>query len=150
MRPIKTVAVAAVAFATTLGLLPVTPVASAQTETNVNAESDWNAVERPPAFEKGGAVWVLMNGVYVRVDKIPDLPVPPPDRGEEDPQKPEPGSNSKPDGSSTTTAGNVIAWVAPLLIIAGAVAAAAAVFRHQFPTGRLMVYFQPGDHLGNH
>lgn len=151
MRPAKIVTVAAVTIATTLSLLPVepvAPVADAQTEAEVTKEDGWKAVERPPAYMKDGFYYLLINGVYVRVDQAPGQPFPPVDRGDEDDNaKPDPGSGD--DGSSSGNVGKVMAWLAPLLIIGGVVATIAAVIRHQFPTGRLMVYFQPSDHVGH-
>lgn len=101
----------------------------------------------PPAVIIGDAVYVLVDGTYRKVDS--ELPVDPnvPDRGlpypdpnvkveEKEPAKPkEDGNKPKP---------TVVEWLVPLLVTGGVIAGLAALFHKLYPSGRLIMYYQPG------
>ncbi|MCZ9293458.1 hypothetical protein [Corynebacterium meitnerae] len=154
MRSAKKVAIATVALATSLAVTPVAPVADAQIERQPYTAGPSAPTDIPPVVTIGGVLYALVNGTYVRADEALLQSLDPSiSRGEKDPNTSEPDGKT-PDtapngkGSSSTQGSNIAAWLAPLLIIPAVVGTVIAVFRSQFPTGRFMLYFQPGDQLG--
>lgn len=147
MRFASLVVAAAVAVASSVC---ATPAAHAQIEvvdTPVEAPKVEVPKSAPPAVIIGDAVYVLVDGTYRKVDS--ELPVNPnvPDRGlpypdpngkveEKEPAKP------KEDGNKPKPA--VVEWLVPLLVTGGVIAGLAALFHKLYPSGRLIMYYQPG------
>ena len=163
MRPAKMVVAATVALATTLSL---TPVAGAQIEHEPDAAIEANLTPVPPLVRIAGDLFALVNGSYVRLDegKAPDFAsTGDVQRGEVDPNLAiQPGQPEDPTGSQvadntgntgSSKGGNaatpIVAWLAPLAVIGAVVGTIATVVRQHFPTGRLVLYFQPGEGLGH-
>ncbi|WP_087117675.1 hypothetical protein [Corynebacterium urinipleomorphum] len=156
----------AVAAATTVALatgVSVAPAAQAQTAAADERMardalvSELGLSFAPPAVRIGKELYVLIDGTYVKADR--ELPshvwesLRGPDREQPQPENASEGTGMT--GSSTSTiksssAGdrgekpNVARWLVPLLVTGGVIAGLAGLIQKLYPSGRLILYFQPG------
>lgn len=139
------------------------PTAQAQTEINDipmgrNISVDELKGETAPAAVRVGRdLYVLINGTYAKVDR--ELPshvwdsLRGPDREQPQPENASEGTGLKESSASTirsSSAGdrgqkpNVARWLVPVLVTGAVIAGLAGLIQKLYPSGRLILYFQPG------
>lgn len=130
------VVTAIVALGSTVSAAPDAHAQIEEVDTPIDAPDvvgELGLKEAPPAVYIGGELYVLVNGSYHKADS--SLPYPKPDPIDE----PDP---DKQDGANRASA--VAKWLVPVLVTGGVIAGLAELFQKLYPSGRLIMYYQPG------
>lgn len=146
MRIAPMVVAATVALASTVSAAPSAHAQIDVVDTPIDAPDvveELGLTEAPPAVYIDGVLHVLINGSYHKADR--ELPAKPegPDRGSPYPKPAE--DKQEPDKQDEgNRAADVAKWLVPLLVTGGVIAGLAGLFQKLYPSGRLIMYYQPG------
>lgn len=132
----------------------VAPAAQARTEPHDATIGRDVVVEQlgvdtaPPAVRIGDDLYVFVNGVYAKVDRELRSHIRPGSgrelgQGNELPDEAKPAGKENP-GKESSDKSKIAQWLVPLLVTGGIIAGLAGLIKHLYPSGRLILYFQPG------
>lgn len=144
----------------------VAPAAAAQSEPPVERNAAVEELDKnvaPPAVRIGDDLYVLSDGAYVKADR--ELPSHASAAAmaerenishelaealEKAAAKAQAEKEEKADAADNASEKKpkVAAWLVPLLVTAGLIAGLAGLFQKLYPSGRLILYYQPGKSIG--
>lgn len=156
--PMAVAAATTVAVATGVSVAPQAHAQAGKVDTRIDRDAlvaELGLKFAPPAVRIGGDLYVLIDGVYVKADT--ELPphvkdsLRDPNRDQTEPQYAS-LTETEVRGSSTGESSNrtqsdkrdIAKWLVPLLVTGGVVAGLAGLIKKLYPSGRLIVYYQPG------
>lgn len=159
------IVVAATVAVTSSAYLAPAAQAQSETQTEIQPEATSAPVEQlvdrvaPPAVRIGDDLYILYGGEYIKADRglmsgekeelvaalksrlsteLPGLA-----EAKEGAKEGKENSAKEDDTSSL----KVVEWLVPLLVTGGIIAGLAGLFQKLYPSGRLILYYQPGKSI---